>query len=224
MATFIQQREQPTGPVETFSTDRAAETVTTPIATEDIANVLLRYDGGARGVFSVSQISPGRKNSLQYEIDGSLAGLAWDSEQPDQLWTGRRDEPNNILIKNPALMNDAGRRVAALPGGHVEGFADTFAALFRTVYADIGEGSMSDAPVYATFRDGHEEALVGDAIAESSRSGAWTNVGSSNAFGGGTPLRLGFLTAPLPDMDLMDIADWAAASEFDSIEIAVWPR
>jgi predicted dehydrogenase len=179
LETFIQTRQQPKGPVETFSTERAADTVATNIGTEDVANILLRYEGGARGVVAISQISPGRKNSLQYEIDGSLGAAAWDSEQPDQVWTGHRDRPNEILIKNPALMNDAGRRVAALPGGHVEGFADTFAAMFRTVYADIGEGAMSPDPIYATFSDGHDEMLVGDAIAQSSRSGEWTDVDAS---------------------------------------------
>ena len=180
LETFIQTRQQPAGPVETFSTERAADTVATKVGTEDVANILLRYEGGARGIVAISQISPGRKNSLQYEIDGSLGAAAWDSEQPDQVWTGHRDRPNEILIKNPALMNDAGRRIAALPGGHVEGFADTFAATFRTVYADVGEGSMNPDPIYATFSDGHEEMLVGDAIAQSSRSGAWTDVATSN--------------------------------------------
>ena len=176
LATFITARQQPTGPVETFSTERAADTVETPISTEDAANILMRYENGARGVVAISQISPGRKNSLQYEIDGSGGATAWDSEQPDQLWSGHRDKPNEILIKNPALMSEGGRRAAALPGGHVEGFADTFAALFRAVYADVGQGGMDPNPVYATFSDGHEEMLVGDAIAQSSRSGAWVPV------------------------------------------------
>jgi len=173
LATFIKSRQQPTGPVETYSTERAADTVETKISTEDVANILIRYEGGARGVVSISQISSGRKNSLQYEIDGSNASAAWDSEQPDQIWFGHRDEANEILLKNPALMSEGGRRAAALPGGHVEGFGDTFAALFRQVYADVGEGQMSANPAYATFHDGHEEMLVGDAIAQSSRTGTW---------------------------------------------------
>ena len=110
------------------------------IATEDAATILLRFDNGARGSVSISQISAGRKNSLQYEIDGSTAVVAWDSEQPDQLWIGHRDRPNEILIKNPALMGPAGQAAAALPGGHVEGFADTFGAHFRAVYADVAAG------------------------------------------------------------------------------------
>ena len=73
LATFIEPRREPTGPVETFSTEVAAETVTRDIATEDAATILLRFENGARGAVSISQISAGRKNSLQYEIDGSDA-------------------------------------------------------------------------------------------------------------------------------------------------------
>ena len=176
LATFIGARREPTGPVETFSTETASETVTRQIATEDAATILLRFDNGARGSLSVSQISAGRKNSLQYEIDGSTAAVAWDSEQPDQLWIGHRDRPNEILIKNPALMGPAGRAAAALPGGHVEGFADTFGAHFRAVYADIAAGRPSARPGYPTFADGHDEMLVNDAIAESARLGRWVDV------------------------------------------------
>jgi predicted dehydrogenase len=179
MATFVRQRQEPTGPVETFSTERAAETVTREVATEDMATILLRYANGARGAVAVSQVSPGRKNSLQYEIDGSEAAAAWDSETPDHLWLGHRDRPNEILQRNPAMMTEAGRRAAALPGGHVEGFADTFGALFRAIYADVAAGRPADRPPYATFADGHDEMLVNDAIAESARTGRWTAVARS---------------------------------------------
>ena len=176
LATFIETRAEPTGPVETFSTERAAEAVERHIATEDTATILLRFENGARGAVSVSQISPGRKNSLQYEIDGSEAALAWDSEEPDRIWIGHRDRPNEILLKNPALMHPAGRAASALPGGHVEGFFDTFAAHFRTIYADVAAGTPSPDPGYPTFADGHDEMLVGDAIARSAREGRWVEV------------------------------------------------
>ena len=174
--TFIPMRRQPTGPVETFSTERASETVERDIGTEDIATILLRFENGARGTVAISQLSPGRKNSLEYEIDGSQAALAWDSEQPDQLWIGHREAANEILIRNPALMGAAGRAAAALPAGHVEGFADTFRAMFRTVYADVVDGGPADRPAYPTFADGHDEMLVGDAVAASSRAGRWAPV------------------------------------------------
>jgi len=176
LSTFIGARREPTGPVETFSTEVAAETVAREIATEDTAVILLRFENGARGAVSISQISAGRKNSLQYEIDGSRSSVAWDSEQPDQVWFGHRERPNEILLKNPALMSPAGRAAAALPGGHVEGFGDTFGAHFRAIYADVAAGAPAAHPSYPTFADGHDEMLVNDAIAESDRAGHWVDV------------------------------------------------
>jgi predicted dehydrogenase len=176
METFIKTRYRPTGPVETFSLERAADATPVEMKTEDVAAILLRYDNGARGLVAVSQVSAGRKNSLQYEIDGSASAAAWDSEQPDTLWLGHRGRPNEMLSRDAALMSAAGRQAAALPAGHVEGFADTFGALFRAVYADVAEGGMRDAPPYATFADGHEEMLVGDAIAQSSREQRWISI------------------------------------------------
>jgi predicted dehydrogenase len=176
LATFVGQRRQPKGPVESFATERTTDTVTRAMATEDAATILLRFGNGARGALAISQISPGRKNSLQYEIDGSDSAAAWDSETPDHLWIGHRDRANEILQRNPALMTEAGRRAAALPGGHVEGFGDTFAALFRAIYADVRESRVADRPPYATFADGHDEMLIGDAIADSARTGRWVDV------------------------------------------------
>ena len=176
LATFIGTRHQPAGSVETFSSERSSDTVSRPITTEDTATILLRFEDGARGAVSISQISPGRKNSLQYEVDGSEAALAWDSEQPDQAWIGHRDRPNEVLIRNPALMGPAGRAASALPGGHVEGFFDTFCAHFRAVYADVVAGRPADRPSYPTLADGHEQMLVGAAIARSAREGRWVTV------------------------------------------------
>jgi predicted dehydrogenase len=176
LATFVATRQEPTGPVETFSTERSADVVARTMGTEDTATILLRFGNGARGSVAVSQISPGRKNSLQWEIDGSEAAAAWDSETPDHLWIGHRDQPNELLLRNPALMGAAGRAAAALPGGHVEGFGDTFAALFRAIYADIAAGRPNPDPPYATFAAGHDEMLVNDAIAESARISRWVDV------------------------------------------------
>jgi predicted dehydrogenase len=180
LATFVTVRQEPTGPVETFSTERSAHTVTRPMGTEDAATLLLRFAKGARGSVAVSQISAGRKNSLQWEIDGSAGAAWWDSETPDHLWLGHRDRPNELLLRNPALMGAAGRAAAALPGGHVEGFGDTFGALFRAIYADILIGRPSANPAYADFAAGHDEMLVNDAIAQSAALGRWVDVDRSH--------------------------------------------
>lgn len=181
LATFVTARQQPTGPVETFSTDRSGSTVTRPMGTEDVATLLLRFANGARGSVAVSQISAGRKNSLQWEIDGSDGAAWWDSETPDHLWLGHRDRPNELLLRNPALMGDAGKAAAALPGGHVEGFGDTFGALFRAIYRDVAAGRPSPEAPYADFAAGHDEMLVNDAIARSAAEARWVDVDRSPA-------------------------------------------
>jgi len=176
LTTFVPVRRQPTGPSQTFAGAGLGATVDREIRSEDAASILLRFASGARGAVTISQVSPGRKNSLRYEIDGSLAAAAWDSERPDELWVGHRDRPNELLLRNPALMNGAGAAATFLPGGHAEGFADTFKAAFAAIYADVAAGAPSASPAYATFADGHDEMLVNDAIAESARSGSWAEV------------------------------------------------
>lgn len=176
LVTAIPVRHAPVGPVETFSTQRSADTVPKPMTTDDIALLLLRFANGARGSVAISQVSAGRKNSLQYEVDGTRASAAWDSEMPDHLWIGHRDAPNEVLQRGPALMNAAGAAAASLPGGHVEGFGDTFHALFRAIYAAIDDGRMPARPTFATFEDGHHEMLLGDAVRRSAREGRWADV------------------------------------------------
>jgi predicted dehydrogenase len=193
LSTFIPVRQRPAGPVLTFSTERTTDTVPVEIDTEDVATILLRFEGGARGSVAISQLSPGRKNSLAYQIDGAASAVAWDSEQPEQLWIGHRDRANELLLRNPALMNGAGRAAARLPGGHVEGFADTFGAAFTAIYADVIAGAPSSAPNYANFADGHEEMLVGDAVLESSRTGRWVQVARTGV--GAAPERRSSLEA-----------------------------
>ncbi|OLB88440.1 MAG: dehydrogenase [Actinobacteria bacterium 13_2_20CM_2_66_6] len=174
LATFIKTRFEPAGPVETFATERAAKSMAREIKTEDTATILLRYEDGTRGALTVSQISPGRKNSLRYEIDGSSAAAAWDSERPDELWIGHRGRTNEVLLRDPAILNAEGRRATGLPGGHAEGYADTFKALYAAVYRAVAEGKPGTA--YPTFADGHDEMLVCEAVARSSRERRWVEV------------------------------------------------
>ncbi|HKW71996.1 MAG TPA: Gfo/Idh/MocA family oxidoreductase [Candidatus Dormibacteraeota bacterium] len=174
LSTFIRIRQQPTGPVETFATERSAKTVAREIRTEDAATVLLRYEGGARGALTVSQVSPGRKNSLIFEIDGSKSAASWNSERPDDLWIGHRGRPNESLLRDPAILNHQGRRAASLPGGHAEGFADTFKAMYAAVYRAVA--SSHPGKDYPTFADGHDEMLVCEAVLRSSLEGRWIDV------------------------------------------------
>ena len=180
LATLIPERREPTGPVETFAAAGAGETRARRVQTEDAALILLRYPSGARGAVTISQVSPGRKNTLDWEVAGSAATAAWHSETPDHLWIGARDGPNRVLQRDAALMNEAGAATAQLPGGHVEGFADTFSALFRQVYGDVAAGGRRASSTYAGFEDGHWEMLFCDAVLESARSGRWTRIAAPN--------------------------------------------
>jgi predicted dehydrogenase len=177
--TFIPERNHPVGDIETFgvtTVDAGAERVRESMVSDDAAGLLLRFDGGGRGVCSVSQVSAGRKNTLEWELDGSESALAWRSEDPEHLWIGHRGRPNEVAAKDPAVMTGAGIATAGYPAGHVEGYPDTFRALFAAVYRDVAAGAPSPSPGYPTFADGHDAMAVCDAIADSARTGSWTKV------------------------------------------------
>ncbi|MCC5983881.1 MAG: Gfo/Idh/MocA family oxidoreductase [Rhodobacteraceae bacterium] len=175
LATLVPERHKPTGPVETFSS-AAGATEPVPINTDDVATILIRYANGARGVMSTSQISMGRKNALQWDIAGARASAAWHSETPDHLWIGHRDAPNQVLQRDFTLMNPTGTAAATLPPGHVEGFADSFHAFFRQVYADVAAGGRRPDSTWAGFDDGHYEMAFCDAVLQSARQGRWVDV------------------------------------------------
>ena len=176
--TFLPVRRKPTQAVETFTgkLQTAVEYVEQPIRTEDYATVLFRYAGGARGVMTVSQVSAGRKNRLYYEIDGAQSALAWDGENPNELWIGHRERPNELLVKDPALLDPAARPFAGYPGGHAEGFPDTFKNLYQAVYRYIAAGDFTAAPDFPTFADGHRALRIGEAILRSAREDRWVPI------------------------------------------------
>ncbi len=167
------------GSSQTFTADKgraAAKGKRIAVVNEDEGSILLRFKGGARGNVHVSQVTAGRKNSLRFEIAGSLRAVAWDSEGPDTLWVGARSEANRVVIRDPALLAPEAAHHAQYPGGHCEGFPDTFKQLYRAVYADIAAGTRSARPLYATFADGHQELVLCDAIARSQRQQRWVNL------------------------------------------------
>jgi len=176
--TFIPVRKKPTKPIDTFAGKELTpeDYVEQPIHTEDYATVLLAYEGGARGVMTVSQVSAGRKNRLAYEIDGSKLALAWDSERPNELWIGHREGPNEVLMKDPSLLAPEARDFAGYPGGHNEGFPDTFKQLYKAVYRYIRRGDVTAPADFPTFADGHEEILLCEAIERSAKEGQWVEV------------------------------------------------
>jgi predicted dehydrogenase len=175
--TTVPLRSHPAGPVETFAlTSRDEPLIEEQMSSDDAAGLLLRMEDGTRGVVAVSQVSAGRKNSVRIEVDGSESALAWFSEDPDRLWIGHRGRPNEILHRDPSLADPAVRELIGYPGGHVEGYPDTFRALFARVYADIERGGPSQEPAYPTFTDGDDALRVLDAVQRSAAEQRWVEV------------------------------------------------
>jgi len=173
--TMLPMRRKPLKPLETFAGKELdpEDYEEVPISTEDYASILLRFEGGAQGVLTVSQVSAGRKNHLAFEIDGSRASLAWNSETPEELWIGHRDRPSEVLLRDPALLAPEARAITSYPGGHAEGFPDTFKQLYGKVYAAVAAGGPPERPDYPTFDDGVYALRLGEAILASARTRKW---------------------------------------------------
>ena len=175
LETFHKTRKKPKGSIETFAgqTIAPSDYDVVPIETEDFGAVVFRM-GRARGAFTASQVSAGRKNGLSIEIYGSNASVAWNQERPDELWIGHRNSPNQIIVKDPSLMNEHARSYADLPGGHSEGYDDTFKQVFRRFYRSIEDRSA--APEYPQFSDGLRQMLILDSELASHKSRSWVDV------------------------------------------------
>ncbi|MGB8064300.1 MAG: Gfo/Idh/MocA family oxidoreductase [Candidatus Sulfotelmatobacter sp.] len=176
MATVMPVRQRPTGPVETFKQTAGMATEPVHMTTDDYSSILLHFEGGLRGVVTVSQMSAGRKNRMWFEIDGSEGSLAFDQEQPNVLWIGSRKEANRWLIKDPSLMSPQARGYAAYPAGHAEGYPDTFVQLFKDLYRYIAAGDFKAPRSFPTFETGHYEVRLCDLIALSARERRWVEV------------------------------------------------
>ena len=168
-------RQRPTGEVETYAGKVEEIIATEPIeiSTEDYGCVMMRFKGGARGCLWVSQVTAGRKNCIRYELAGSKCALSWCSERPNDLWVGRRDKANESLMRDPSLVSDATRAFINFPGGHNEGFPDTFKQHFRAFHGYIAAGAFSTPPPFATFADSHQEILLCEAILKSHLENRW---------------------------------------------------
>jgi predicted dehydrogenase len=180
LTTVIDTRLKPAASTEAFAQSRDDKREAVTITSEDLATVLVRFDGGAKGCVSVGQVCAGHKNGLWFEVNGRRASLRWVQERQNELWIGRRETANAMLPKDPSLLAPGARSYAHLPGGHQEGWSDAFANVMRDIYGFIAAGKRpSDArpPAFATFEDGYHAACVVDAILESHRRGAvWTKV------------------------------------------------
>jgi predicted dehydrogenase len=143
------------------------------VTTEDVALVQFETDGGAMGSLVVSQVSAGRKNRLSLEIDAADGALAFDQEDAETLWLGRRDG-STLVRRDPATLSPAAARLAVLPAGHPQGYADCFDLFVNDVYAAIADGEEPDG--LPRFADGVRSARLTDAVLASAREERWVEV------------------------------------------------
>ena len=175
LSTLVPVRRHPSGPVESFAEAvETGELIEEAMTSDDAAGILLRYEGEARGAVTISQVSAGEKNSVRYEVAGSEASLSWFSQRPDELVIGRRERPNEVLHRDPGYSAPEASRNMAYPAGHVEGFPDTFRALFTQVYGAVYNGGGEGA--FPAFADGHDAMLVTEAVARSHAEERWVSV------------------------------------------------
>jgi len=176
LVTIHPTRKRPKVEVETYAGKvlKPEDLEDVEINTEDYASVLREFDSGMQGVMTVNQCAAGRKNRLSFEIDGAKSALAWNQERPNEMWVGRRDGPNQTIMKDPSLLYEEARDYAHYPGGHNEAYPDGPKNLFRNVYGFIA-GTRPGGD-FATFVDGHNEIAICDAILKSGKAKQWVDV------------------------------------------------
>ena len=176
LQTFHQTRKRPKRTVETFAGKelRPSDYDEVAIDTEDFGAVVFRMGDRARGCFTASQVCAGRKNRLAIEIFGTKQAVAWDGERPDELWIGNRNTSNQVIVKDPSLLKPQAKSYADLPGGHSEGYDDTFKQVFRRFYQSIHDPSIP--PEYPLFADGLRQLNLVEAELASHAQRGWIEV------------------------------------------------
>jgi predicted dehydrogenase len=148
---------------------------------DDYGTAVIRYENGALGTVTASQISHGRENDLFIEIDGTKGSLQWRQEEPNRMILRRNGQPHAIYSRDPnaPYLNDAGRAACRLPAGHPEAFFEAFANIYRAAYDDIARRAVGEPfervdTIYPNVHDGVEGMYFIQQCVESSRqNGAW---------------------------------------------------
>jgi predicted dehydrogenase len=175
LATFHKTRKKPKVAIETFAGKKLRPEDYDQIAidTEDYGSVLIRLGDRARGAILVTQMSAGCKNRFQVEIFGTKAGVAWNQEKPDELWIGQRNSFNQVIMKDPSLLDPKASAYADLPGGHSEGYDDTHKQIYRRFYQKVADPSATVE--YPTFEDGLRGMRLLEKVRESVAKRGWVD-------------------------------------------------
>jgi predicted dehydrogenase len=176
LATLIPTRMKPRKAQATFQETRREDMDPVDMHTEDYGSIIVKFDDGTRGVFTVSQISAGYKNGLELNLDGSKATASWRQEEPFKLWVGYRGRPNELVLRDPALMKQDALPFVHYPGGHEEGWVDSMKNQMKHFYGQIVNGGSAASDSVGSFKDGYQVMLLIDAVVKSAETGTWVEV------------------------------------------------
>ncbi|TWD47931.1 putative dehydrogenase [Agrobacterium vitis] len=148
---------------------------------DDNAHVMLRFEGGAKGLLWCSQVATGNENGLKVRIYGTKAGIEWTQADPNYLWFTKLGEPKQLITRGGAGAGSAASRVTRIPGGHPEGYLEAFATIYseaaQAIHAAKSGVAVDPAVVYPTVDDGVKGVAFVTACVESSKqNGAWVKV------------------------------------------------
>lgn len=174
LMTIHDIRKKAKGDIKTFELAAdATEYEEKPMTTEDYAGVLVRFENGAKGIFSVSQVSAGQKCRIKLEVYGGKKSINWDHEQANSLWIGTRTAKSELITRDMGLMNGE-MNFAHVPAGHPEGYPDVVKNICIDFYQCIENNQYS--PTLPRFDDGLRQSIIVDAILKSSKLERWVKV------------------------------------------------
>ncbi|GAA0305104.1 putative dehydrogenase [Gracilibacillus halotolerans] len=176
LTTVHNKRQKPFNEASTFSNNSHEQYQEVHIDTEDAGHVLIQFEDGVKGMFNVSQVSAGRKNNFHFAISMADGTLSWDQEKPNELWIGKRNQANELLVKDPDLLTSEARSLAHYPGGHQEGWPDGLKNLFIDFYDHVRNPKSSEQHDYSTFEDAHYIMKIVDAILKSNELERWIEI------------------------------------------------
>ncbi|MCL4377243.1 MAG: Gfo/Idh/MocA family oxidoreductase [Actinobacteria bacterium] len=180
ITTFIPYRKKPMVRLKTAQEIelKAGEYEEIKVDTEDHATIMFKFEGGIKGVLIAAQICPGRKQRIEWEITGVEKSVFWEGEEPNKLWIGYRNRPNEIFMKDPNLMSANTRELSSFSAGLAEGYGDSWKNIISSIYNYIKiEGNKKNLkPDFPTFEEGYKIMTIIDAIIKSVEENKWIDI------------------------------------------------
>ena len=131
---------------------------------DDDARVLLRFEGGAKGLLWASQVAPGNDNGLSIRIYGDQGGLEWHQCHANELWHSPLGQPKRQISRAGAGTDPAAAVVTRLPPGHPEGYFEAFASIYSEIAQAIRSARNGKAPLLHSAFPGLESGLEATAF------------------------------------------------------------